>query len=221
MNDGARHTIGDWTKTHGDGFGGLVEASMDRVERRGLTFATWLVLLAGSSIAAIGAAGQTTPTIELSVESTTLSEDADDFNVRLTLANPPAGMEGKYTGCRVRLAAGSGADAADVEFKNQKKLRATNSMPWSAEAKFVQIVDDAVEEGTEVLRIEGYCTGSKGVEPPHDELLSTPLALTIGDNDQYVTLALSPDEVDETLGEQSVTVTGSVRTAPTATSRSR
>ena len=113
----------------------LVEAGVDRNGRSGLTFVTSFVLVAGS-VAGTGVAAQTTPTIELSVDSTTLAEDADDFNVRLTLANPPTEVGGKYTECRVRLAAGSGADAADVQFKNQKKLRATNKIPWSAQAKF-------------------------------------------------------------------------------------
>ena len=154
------------------------------------------------------------PTIELSVDSTTLPEDAGDVNVRLTLANPPAG--GKYTGCRVRLAAGSGADAADVGFMNRKKLRPDTTPPWSASARLLTIVDDDVEEGDETLLIEGYCSGSAGADPPHDELLSTPLALTIEDDDRYLALAVSPDEVGETRGEQSVTVTGSVATPPVA-----
>ena len=91
---------------------------MNPIGRRGLTWVTSWILLAGSSVAATDASAQSLPTIELSVDSTTLPEDADDFNVRLTLANPPTQIGGKYTGCRVRLAAGSGADAADVEFKN-------------------------------------------------------------------------------------------------------
>ena len=154
------------------------------------------------------------PAIVLSTASTTLAEDAGDVRVRMTLANPPS--SGKYTGCRVRLAGGSGADAADVEFMNQKKLRADGATPWSAEAKFLKIVDDALEEGAETLLVEGYCTASAGADPAHDALLSTPLALTIADNDRYVTLALSPDEVGETGGEQSVTVTGTVASAPDA-----
>ena len=154
------------------------------------------------------------PTLELSTASTTLAEDAGEVRVRMTLANPPA--SGKYTACRVRLAAGSGADSADVEFMSQKKLRPGGATPWSAEGKFLKIVDDALEEGTETLLVEGYCSASAGADPGHGALLSTPLALTIEDNDRYVTLALSPDEVGETRGEQSVTVTGSVSAAPDA-----
>ena len=154
------------------------------------------------------------PAIVLSTASSTLAEDAGDVRMRMTLANPPA--SGKYTGCRVRLAAGSAAGAADVEFMNQKKLRADGATPWSAEAKFLKIVDDDLEEGAETLLVEGYCTASAGADPAHDALSSTPLALTIEDNDRYVTLSLSPDEVGETGGEQSVTVAGSVATAPDA-----
>ena len=156
------------------------------------------------------------PAVVVSVASTTLAEDAGKVNVRLTLTNPPDA--GGYTGCRLRLGADSAAETpADVTFANQKKLTAAND--WSASAKLLTVVDDALAEDDEALVVEGHCTGRKsGTEPSNTELLSTPLRLTIRDNDtlRALTLSVDPDTIGETLGEQAVDVTATVADAPSS-----
>ena len=156
--------------------------------------------------------------IELSLDdsATSVTEGDGDVQVTMTLVNPPDA--GRYNGCRVRLATGGTADASDVTFKSKKKLRATDTTPWSARAKLMRIVDDSAAEGDETLVVEGYCTGSTDADPAHTALVSRPLTLTLVDNDNAgtVTLTLSPDTVGETGGEQTVTVTGTVDSAPTA-----
>ncbi len=154
------------------------------------------------------------PAVVSSVASTTLSEDAGKVNIVLTLTNPPD--SGGYTGCRLRLGADSEAETpADVTFSNQKKLTADNG--WSASAKLLTVVDDALAEDDEALVVEGHCTGRKsGTEPAHTELVSKPLTLTIRDNDtvRALTLSVDPDTIGETLGEQKVEVTATVADAP-------
>ena len=156
------------------------------------------------------------PTVVASVDSATISEDAGQVNVRLTLENPPA--TGNYTGCRLRLGTGGVAETpADATFANQKKLNQNNG--WTARAKFLTVVDDTLVEGDETLVVEGHCTGSKsGTEPSHTELASQPLTLTVTDNDtpEPLTLSVRPDTVGETLGEQTVTVTTAVDSAPSS-----
>ncbi len=103
---------------------------------------------------------------------------------------------------------------ADVTFANQKKLNADNG--WTASAKLMTVVDDALAEGDETLVVEGHCTGSRaGAVPSHTGLLSRPLRLTIADNDAPRTLRLSvsPERIGETLGAQAVTVTAAVDAA--------
>ena len=164
--------------------------------------------------AAVTIAEPAPPTIVVSVASTTLAEDAGKVNVRLTLTNPPD--TGGYTGCRLRLGAGSEAETpADVTFSNQKKLTAANG--WTAAAKLLTVVDDAHREADEALVIEGHCTGRKsGTEPSNADLLSTPLRLAIRDNDtlRALTLSVDPDTIGETLGAQAVDVTATVSEAP-------
>ena len=156
------------------------------------------------------------PRILASIGSTTLSESAGRVNVRLTLDHPPAVADDEgYTGCRLRL--GKGGDAtspADVTFSNQKKLNAGND--WSAEAGFLSVVDDALVEGDESLVVEGHCTGSKsGTQPPHGDLVSVPLTLTIRDNDlPDIALSASPNRIAERGGAQAVVVTASTAHAP-------
>ena len=157
------------------------------------------------------------PRIVASVASTTLLESAGRVDVRLTLENPPATVadaEG-YTGCRLRLGAGGVAGAPeDVTFANQKKLNAANG--WSAEARFLTVVDDALVEGDESLVVEGHCTGSKpGTQPSHADLRSTPLTLAIRDNDfPDMTLSVSPPRIGEKDGAQRVTVVAATDHAP-------
>ena len=161
------------------------------------------------------------PTVTASVGDAALPESAGAIKVRLTLENPPDALEDGegYTGCRLRLAAGSQAETpADVTFSNQKKLNPGNG--WSAEAKLMSVVDDSLVEGDESLVVEGHCTGSKqGTDPSHDELASRPLRLTIVDDDEPVaiTLSVSPDRIGERDGEQEVTVTAEAAEAPDAT----
>lgn len=154
------------------------------------------------------------PTVVVSVAAATLDEDAGKVNVRLTVRNPPPA--GGYTGCRLRLGAGGAAETpADVTFQNQKKL--TKEKGWTAQAKLLTVVDDAVAEGDETLVVEGHCTGRKsGTEPPHTELVSKPLTLTIRDNDatRALTLSVDPARIGETLGRQPVDVTAAVAAAP-------
>lgn len=152
--------------------------------------------------------GTMPPTIVATVkDGPMIAESAGKVNVRLTLENPPD-TEGGYTGCRLRLGSGSVAETpADVTFSNQKKLNADNG--WSAQAKLLTIVDDALAEGNESLVVEGHCTGSKrGTVPAHGDLVSQPLTLTITDNDQSKPMRLSvdPERIGETLGQQRVTV---------------
>ena len=160
------------------------------------------------------------PTITASVSESALPESAGTVQVRLTLEHPPeAAEDGEgYTGCRLRLGSGGAAESpADVTFSNQKKLNPSNG--WSAEAKLMTVVDDALVEGNESLVVEGHCTGSKkGTQPSHEELASRPLKLTIVDDDEpgAVTLSVSPDRIDERGGEQAVTVSAETAEAPNA-----
>ena len=146
------------------------------------------------------------PTIVLSVDLTTLSESAGDVQVRLTLEDPPE--TGRYTGCKVRMATGGTAAAADVTFKNQKKLRSDAVPPWTARAKLMAIVDDEVAEDDETLVIEGYCSNSQaGTDPPYSALLSTPLTLTIVDDDRAaLTVAFGASTYEATEGGTAATV---------------
>ena len=105
-----------------------------RVSRCGAAFAVALFWIVLGSVP-LPASAQT-PTVVASVDSSTLSESADRVNVRLTLVNPPA--SGGYTGCRLRLGAGSSAQSpADVTFSNQKKLRLENG--WTAQAGLMTV----------------------------------------------------------------------------------
>ena len=146
------------------------------------------------------------PTIVLSVDSTTLSESAGEVQVRLTLEDPPE--TGRYTGCKVRMATGGTAAAADVTFKNQKKLRSDAVPPWTARAKLMAIVDDEVAEDDETLVIEGYCSNSQaGTDPPYSALLSTPLTLTVVDDDRAaLTVAFGASKYEATEGGTAATV---------------
>ena len=152
----------------------------------------------------------------VNADSTTLSEDAGSVNVRLTLDPKPA--QGTYTGCQVRLVTGSVAESpADVTFAHQKKLNAGND--WTAQTGFLTVVDDTLVEDDETLILEGYCGGSKNqADPPHTDLVSRPLTLTLQDNDQPqpLTLSVAPDTIHETLGEQTVTVTVTADSGPAA-----
>ena len=154
------------------------------------------------------------PRIVASVASTVLLESAGRVDVRLTLEDPPATDDAGYTGCRLRLGAGGDAGTADVTFSNQKKLNAGNG--WSAEAGLLTVVDDALVEGDESLVVEGHCTGSNsGTRPPHGDLRSAPLTLTIRDNDfPEMTLSVSPARIGEKDGAQAVTVTAATDHAP-------
>ena len=74
------------------------------------------------------------PRIVASVASSTIDESAGRVDVRLTLEHPPEVIDDDvgYTGCRLRLGAGSEAvEPADVTFSQQKKLNRGNG--WSAE----------------------------------------------------------------------------------------
>lgn len=138
--------------------------------------------------------------------SASLSEDAGRVDVQLSLVPKPSA--GLYTGCRVRLAAGSEATSADVTFQNQKKLRLEND--WSAQAGLMSVVDDALVEGDETLVVEGHCMSSRnGADPSHADLVLQPLTLTIRDNDaaKPMALSVSPESIGESLGGQAVTVT--------------
>ena len=153
------------------------------------------------------------PTVVASTAAAVLREDAGTVTFELTLANPPA--SGGYTGCGLRLAAGSEAQSpADVAFPNRKRLRAANG--WRTQGKLLRVVDDAVAEDREALVLEGHCTGREpGTEPAVEELLSKPLRLAIKDDDRVRPLALSvdPGTIGETLGEQAVTVTATLDAA--------
>ena len=153
------------------------------------------------------------PTVVASTAATVLREDAGTVTFELTLANPPA--SGGYTGCGLRLAAGSEAQSpADVAFPNRKRLRAANG--WRTQGKLLRVVDDAVAEDREALVLEGHCTGREpGTEPAVGELLSKPLRLAIKDDDQVrpMTLSVDPGTIGETLGEQAVTVTATLDAA--------
>ena len=146
----------------------------------------------------------------VNVDPDTLAENAGQVTVRLALDPKPT--RGTYTGCRVRLAPDSVAETpADVTFSNQKKLNAGNE--YAAQAGFLTVVDDTLAEGDEALVVEGYCASSRNqADPPHTELISRPLTLTIADNDQLrpLTLSVTPDWIGETLGEQTVKVTATL-----------
>ncbi|MDE2767606.1 MAG: fibronectin type III domain-containing protein [Chloroflexota bacterium] len=154
------------------------------------------------------------PRLVAAVASSKLNEDAGKVTVRLTLRNPPA--SGGYTGCGLRLAAGSVAESpADVTFPNQKRLRAANG--WTAQGKLLNLVDDALTERNEALVVEGRCKGREpGTEPAAKDLLAKPLRLTIRDNDgaRPLTLSVDPATIGETLGGQAVEVTATVADAP-------
>ena len=142
--------------------------------------------------------------------SRTLLEDAGPVRVQLAIRPKPA--KGNYTGCRLRLARGSVAQApADVTFANKVKLDKANN--WRARAVLLKLVDDALMEGDEALTVEGHCKSSNaGASPRHAELVSRPLKLTIRDDEAPapVTLTVSPNRIGETLGAQAVTVTAAL-----------
>ncbi|MDE0270381.1 MAG: fibronectin type III domain-containing protein, partial [Gammaproteobacteria bacterium] len=142
--------------------------------------------------------------------SRTLLEDAGPVRVQLAIRPKPA--KGAYTGCRLRLARGSVAQApADVTFANKVKLDKANN--WRARAVLLKLVDDALMEGDEALTVEGHCKSSNaGASPRHAELVSRPLKLTIRDDEAPapVTLTVSPNRIGETLGAQAVTVTAAL-----------
>lgn len=172
-------------------------------------------LVTGATLTVEEPAVGPTPRIVASVADSTLSESADRVNVRLTLDHPPEGVEGGYTGCRLRLGAGGEAEEpADVVFQNQKKLNPSNG--WSAEAWLLRVVDDDTFEGDETLVVEGYCTGTnQGVKPSHADLDFMPLTLTIEDNDlPAISLTTSPKRIREGGGAQAVTVTARAEKAP-------
>ena len=154
------------------------------------------------------------PTLVATATSARFREDVGTVIVRLTLKNPPEA--GGYTGCRLRLAAGSEAETpADVAFPNRKRLTADNG--WTTQGKLLRVVDDRLTERSEALVVEGHCTGREpGTEPASRDLVSEPLRLTIKDNDQVrpLTLSVVPATIGETLGEQTVEVTASVADAP-------
>ena len=148
-------------------------------------------------------------------DSTTLSEGAGAVSVRLALEPKPA--QGTYKDCRLRLAPGSVADASDVTFPNRKRLKASNN--WSAKGGLLTLVDDALAEDAETLVVEGHCGSSTDdADPPHTQLASQPLTLTITDNDapQAIGLSVDPTSIGETLGEQTVTVSATVDAAPSS-----
>ena len=156
------------------------------------------------------------PKLIAAVASPRLNEDAGSVTVRLTLRNPPA--SGGYTGCGLRLAAGSQAQSpADVTFPNQRRLTAANG--WTAQGPLLNVVDDALTERNEALVVEGHCKGREpGTKPAPKALGAKALRLTIRDNDgvRPLALAVAPSAIGETLGEQSVQVTATVADAPTA-----
>ena len=170
----------------------------------------------GTSLTISEPTAEPVPVIMASVADSTLAESSGRVNVRLTLDHPPdTAAEGGYTGCRLRLGAGSEAEMpADITFQNQKKLNPSNG--WSAEAQLLRVVDDRIHEGDERLVVEGYCTGSnRGVEPSHTALDAVPLTLTIKDNDPpAITLTTNPKRIMEGGGGQTVTVTARAEKAP-------
>ena len=145
-----------------------------------------------------------------------IAEDAGEVGVTLALDNPPDA--GSYTGCRIRLAADSVAEAADVELAATEQTLDAGGGWRATGAKLLNIVDDAYAEGDEQLAVEAYCTGgAANVDPPAAELVSEPATVAIADNEsRTIVLTAMPAEIVETAGVTQVTVTATLDGQATA-----
>ena len=154
------------------------------------------------------------PTIALSVADASVDESVGAVTVTMEVRNPRANSI--YRQCELGTAGGTATSGADYTLATDDvKLRPRDD--WRAETTVTVVDDGDANEGDETLVLEGYCGASNDLaDPPHGDLPSTRLTLTIEDNDEPMplTLSASPAAVDESGGARTVTVTATLDSAP-------